>query len=199
MHAHDGGTEPAFCLVPRAVEGSTPQPVPSGLCRLYGWQYDGRFRDRPSDGCLDRMGRDDSVYGCIRGQRIREAVKGVRPGLLIADQPRLHDLSGPALAERASLHGRATLSVQVTGHTGSIFRGISADGSKTDLEDRYLELFCLAKPIVALSVLARSRVLGIDVDAPLRSHLVGILDADDEVTVATLLCHGSRLAAGAGG
>ena len=89
--------------------------------------------------------------------------------------------------------------MQVTGHTGSIFRGISADGSKTDLEDRYLELFCLAKPIVALSVLARSRVLGIDVDAPLRSHLVGILDADDEVTVATLLCHGSRLAAGAGG
>ena len=117
---------------------------------------------------------------------------------MIADRFRLHDFCRPALAQRASLHGGATLSVHVTGHAGSTSRGISADGSKTDLEDRYLELFCLAKPIVALSVLARSKGLGIAVDAPLRSHLFGILDADDEVTVATLLCHGSRLAAGAG-
>jgi hypothetical protein len=124
------------------------------------------------------MGRVDSVYGCSRGGWIREAVEGVRPGVLIADRFRLHDLSGSALAERASLGGGATLSVHVTGNAGSISRGISPDGSKTGLEDRYLELFCLAKPIVVLSVLARSKGLGIDVDAPLRSHLVGILDAD---------------------
>ena len=33
----------------------------------------------------------------------------------------------------------------VTGHAGVIARWIGADGSETDLEDRYLELFCLAK------------------------------------------------------
>jgi hypothetical protein len=46
-------------------------------------------------------------------------------------------------------------------------------------------MFCLAKPIVALSVLARSKGIGIDVDAPLRSHLVGILDADGKVSTGT--------------
>lgn len=100
MHAHDGGTEPAFCVVPSAVEGSTPPPVPSGLCRLYGWQYDGRVRDRPRDVLIDHMGCGDSVYGCSRGRRIREAVKGVRPGLLIANCTRLHDFCRRLVHER---------------------------------------------------------------------------------------------------
>ena len=37
----------------------------------------------------------------------------------------------------------------VTGHAGVIARWIGADGSETDLEDRYLELFCLAKRFLA--------------------------------------------------
>jgi hypothetical protein len=55
------------------------------------------------------MGRVDSVYGCSRGGWIREAVEGVRPGLLIGDRLRLQDLSGTALAQRASLHGVARM------------------------------------------------------------------------------------------
>jgi|GEM_PF-3188142 len=113
---------------------------------------------------------------------------------MIAARPGLHELSGPALAECASLHGGARLTVHVTGHAGTTTRRINPDGSVADAQDRYLELFCIAKPIVALSVLARSTRLGIDVDAPLRSRLTGIIDVDDEVTVATLLSHGSRLA-----
>ena len=109
MHAHDGGTEHAYCVVPSAVEGSTPQAVPSGPSRRFCWHYGGPVHDRREDVRLDRMGRVDSVYGCSRGGWIREAVKGIWPGLLIAERPRLHDLRGPALAQRASLHGVARM------------------------------------------------------------------------------------------
>ena len=106
----------------------------------------------------------------------------------------LMELDGLALADRAALHGEAKLTVWMTSPAGTSVRAVRAGGSETEPEDRHLELFCMAKPIVALAVLLRSHDLGIDVAAPLRAHLRGLVDVDAEVTVATLLSHGCRLA-----
>ena len=125
MHAHDGGTEPAFCVVPSAVEGSTPPPVPSGPSRLNGRHYGGPVRDRRVDGRLDRIRRDDSVYCCIGGRRIREAVKGIRPGLLIADRPRLYDLCRQLPRGRELPRHEVQ---QVPSPAGSYFRGVAHRG-----------------------------------------------------------------------